>query len=130
MTSCHVPQQFKQLDCVAPLVTVRVSGDPSPPVTTRKRSNRWAVSPRLLLRGCRASHHLLFRPATVQTAGLCRPGGNCKCGGRPIISCHVPQQFKQLGCVAPVVTVMVVGVPSHPVKSRNSSNSWAVSPRW
>jgi hypothetical protein len=102
MKSCHLQQPFKQLGCVATVVTVRMSGVPSPPVTSRK----------------------------VQTAGLCRTSGYCEGVGRPITSCHVPQQFKPLVCVAPVDTVMVSGVPSPPLTSRNSSNSWALRPRW
>jgi hypothetical protein len=31
--------------------------------------------------------------------------------GDPLINNHVPQQFKPLRCVAPVVTVSVPGVP-------------------
>jgi hypothetical protein len=100
VTSSHVPQQFKSLGCFAPVVTVRVSGFASPPVTSRKE----------------------------QTTGLCRTGSNCEGGGRSITSCHVPQQFKPLRCVAPVVTVRVACVPSLPLTFRNSSNRWAVSP--
>jgi hypothetical protein len=156
VTSCHVPQQFKPLVCVAPVVIVRMSSFPSPPVTSRNSSNRWSVSPRWLLCGWPASHHLLSRPATVQTAGLCHnggycesvrrpitfcqvpqqfkplrclPGGYCECVGPPITSCHASQQFKPLRCVVPVVSVKLAGVPSHPVTSRNSSNRWAVSLR-
>jgi hypothetical protein len=86
------------------------------------------MSPRWLLRGCRASHFLLSRPATFQIAGLCRVSGYCYGVGRPISSCHAPQQFKSLGCVASVVIVRVSGVPSPPVTSRNSSNRYAVLP--
>jgi hypothetical protein len=103
------------------------------------------------------SHHLLSRPETVQTATLCRTVCYCELGGRPKNICHVPQQFKPLacvapvvtvrvadvpsppvtsskqfkplGCVAPVVTVRVAGVPSPPATYCNSSNRWAVSPR-
>jgi hypothetical protein len=117
ITSCHVPQQFTPLGYVPPVVTVRVSVGTSPLETPRKRSNRWAVSPRLLLCGGRASHHLLSRPATFQTATLCRPGGYCEGVGRPVTCCQGPQQLKPLRCVAPVVTVSVSEVPSHPVRS-------------
>jgi hypothetical protein len=102
ITSCHDPQQFYPLGCVAPVVTVRVSVVPSPPVTSRNRSNRWAVSPHVYSEGV----------------------------AHPITSCHLPQQSQPPRCVASVVTVRVSGVPSPPVTSRNSSNSWAVSPRW
>jgi hypothetical protein len=98
---CHVAQQFKPLGSVAPVFTVRVA----------------------------ASNHLLSRPATVQTATLCLTSCYCEGVGRPITSCHVPQQFEPLGCVPPVVTVRVTGVPLLPFTSRNSSNRWAVSHR-
>jgi hypothetical protein len=81
---------------------VRVSGVPSPLVTSR----------------------------TVKTAGFGRPGGYGEGVGCPISSCHVPQQFKPLGCVAPVVTVRVSVIPSLNLTSRTSSNRYAVSPLW
>jgi hypothetical protein len=81
---------------------VRVSGLPLYPVTSCNISNRWAVStPRY-----------------------------CKSVGRAITSCHVPQQFKPLVCVATVVTERVSGVTSRPVTSLDSTNRYAVSTRW
>jgi hypothetical protein len=133
ITSCQVPQQFKPLCSVAPVVSVRVSNVPSHLATSRNISNRYAVSPRWLLLGWRASHHLLSRPARVQTATLCRPEGYCEGFGRPITSCHVPQKFKPLGRVAHVVTVSTVrvsDVSSPPVTSRNSTNRYALTRRW
>jgi hypothetical protein len=95
ITCCYVPKEFKQQRCVAPLDIVRQTG---------------------------VTKHLSRSP-TVQTAGLCRPGCYCEGGGRSITSCHIPQQFKPLGCVASVFTVSVAGVPSPSLTSRNSSNS-------
>jgi hypothetical protein len=126
---------------VAPVVTVRMSSFPSLSVTFRHSSNRWAVSPQWRLLGFRASPYLLSRPATVQTAGLCRTARvqtavQCRTGGlyegvgRPKTSCHVPQQFKPLRCVAPVVIVRVASVPLPSVTFRNSSNLYIVSHRW
>jgi hypothetical protein len=102
ITYCLIMQQLKPLRCGSTVVTVRMSGVTTP----------------------------LSRPATEQTAGLCRPGGYCESVGRLIISSHVPQLFKPLGCVALVVTVKVSGVPSPLLTSHISSNRLAVSPRW